>query len=110
MKKVNLEAQVLETAAPLKVYIQYGNSGTVTNAVVGDETGKIKLCLWNEQGTLANKGDTVQIKNATVSTYKGERQLRLGKNGTINAVKRMPPTKTAPEKSFMPKGVLSILN
>ena len=84
MKKVNVEAEVLETPTPSRVYTQFGNSATVTNALIGDETGKVRLCLWNEQVNLVNEGDTVQIKNATVSTYKGERQLRLGKSGTVN--------------------------
>ncbi len=83
MKKVNLEAQVLETPTPSIVQTRYGNSAKLTNAWVGDETGKIKLCLWNEQADLVNVGDTIQIKDASVSTFKGERQLRLGKNGTI---------------------------
>jgi hypothetical protein len=86
MKKVNLEAKVLETAAPSRVFTHYGNSATVTNALIGDETGKVKLCLWNEQATSITKGDTIQVRNASVSTYKGERQLRLGKNGTLSVL------------------------
>jgi replication factor A1 len=82
MKKVNLEAKVLEIPLPSTVQTRYGNSAKVTNAWLEDETGKVKLCLWNEQVELFSVGDTVQIKNASVSTFKGERQLRLGKNGT----------------------------
>lgn len=83
MKKVNLEAKVLETPMPSTVQTRYGNSAKVTNAWIADETGKIKLCLWNEQVDFVNVGDTVQTKNASVSTFKGERQLRLGKTGTV---------------------------
>jgi len=86
MKKINLEAEVLETSTPSLVYTQYGNSATVTNARIADETGKVKLCLWNEQANSITVGDTIQIKNASVSTYKGERQLRLGKNGTVSVL------------------------
>ena len=84
MKKVNVDAHVLETAKAVLVHTQYGNSAFVTNAWIGDETGKIKLCLWNEQASLVTVGDAIQIKNASVSSFKGERQLRLGKKGTIN--------------------------
>jgi replication factor A1 len=56
----------------------------LTKAVVSDETGKIKLSLWGEQSDLADVGDIVQIKNATVRTFKGERQLSIGRNGTIS--------------------------
>jgi replication factor A1 len=58
----------------------------VTNAWIADETGKIKLCLWNEQANSIATGDTIQIKNASVSTFKGERQLGLGKKGTISVL------------------------
>ena len=86
MKKVNIEAKVLETPTPSTVQTRYGNSAKVTNAWIADETGKIKLCLWNEQVDFVTVGDTVQIKNASVSTFKGERQLRLGKTGTVSVL------------------------
>jgi len=89
MKKINLEAKVLEIPTPATVQTRYGNSAKVTNAVIADETGQIKLCLWNEQADLVSVGDTVQIKNASVSTFKGERQLRLGKKGTVNVLQNL---------------------
>jgi replication factor A1 len=89
MKKVNVEAKVLETPLPSTVQTRYGNSARVANAWIADETGKIKLCLWNEQVDFVNVGDTVQIKNASVSTFKGERQLRLGKAGSVNVLQKV---------------------
>jgi hypothetical protein len=84
MKKVSVEAEVLETPKPSLVQTRYGNSAMVTNAWIADETGKIKLCLWNEQVNYITTGDIVQIKNASVTAFRGERQLRLGKTGTIS--------------------------
>ena len=89
MKKINLKAEVLETTSPSRVFTQYGNSATITNACIGDKTGKIKLCLWNEQANSVSTGDIIQIENASVSTYKGERQLRLGKSGTVSVLSRV---------------------
>jgi replication factor A1 len=86
MKKVTLEAKVLEVPSASVVQTKYGNSAKLTNAIVADETGQIKLCLWNEQVALVSVGDRVQIKDASVSTFKGERQLRLGKKGTISVL------------------------
>ena len=98
MKKVNVEAKVLETPASAIVQTRYGNSAKVTNAWIADETGRIKLCLWNEQVEIVNVGDTIQIKNASVSTFKGERQLRLGKKGTISVLQnRIDGMKQTPE-------------
>jgi len=86
MKKVNLEVKVLETAKPSTVRTWYGNNARVTNAWIADDTGKIKLCLWNEQADRVTVGDTVQIKNASVSTFKGEKQVRLGKTAIISVL------------------------
>jgi len=80
MKEVNLKAKVLEVARPTLVFTRFGNYASVANALIEDETGTIKLCLWNEQINSISAGDTVQIGNARVSTFRGERQLRIGKS------------------------------
>jgi len=83
MKKVNLKAEVLEITKPMLVVTRFGNYASVANALISDETGKIKMCLWNEQINSISVGDTVQIENARISAFRGERQLRVGKNGTL---------------------------
>jgi len=86
MNRVNLKAKVLEVTKPRQVFTRYGNYASLAKALIADETGKIKLCLWNEQIDAVSAGDTVQIENARISTFKGERQLNLGKNGTLNNI------------------------
>lgn len=83
MKKVNLKARVLEIANPKPVLTRFGNYATVANALIADETGQIKLCLWNEQIDSVSIGDTVQVENASTSTFRGERQLRIGRKGIL---------------------------
>jgi replication factor A1 len=80
MKEVNLKAKVLEIARPTLVFTRFGNYASVANALIADETGTIKLCLWNEQINSISIGDTIQIENARVSMFRGERQLRIGKS------------------------------
>jgi replication factor A1 len=87
MKQVNLKAKVLEITKPTLVYTRFGTYAKVANALVSDETGTIKLCLWNEQINLISVGDILQIENANVSKFRGERQLRIGKRGTLRNVK-----------------------
>ncbi len=100
MKKINIEAEVLETLEPKIVHTQYGNSAKVTNAWIADETGKVKLCLWNEQADPVTVGDTIQIKNASVATFKGERQLRLGKTGTLSVLQTRAAKTPTTTRSF----------
>lgn len=86
MKQVNLRAKVLEKAKPTLVFTRFGNYARVTNALISDDTGTIKLCLWNEQIAIVSVGDVVQIENANISTFRGERQLRIGRHGTLSTV------------------------
>lgn len=83
MKGINVKAEVLEIPKPTLVLTRFGNYANVANALISDETGKIKLCLWNEQINCVSVGETVQIENASISTFRGERQLRIGKKGVL---------------------------
>ena len=91
MNHVNLTAKVLEVTKPRQVFTRYGNYATLAKAVIEDGTGKMKLCLWNEQIDAVSAGDTVQIENARTSRFKGERQLSIGKNGTLTNVEPLKP-------------------
>jgi replication factor A1 len=86
MKRVNLKAKVLEVARSTLVFTRFGNYASVANALIADDTGTIKLCLWNEQIDSISIGDTVQIENASMSTFRGERQLRIGKKGVLRNI------------------------
>jgi hypothetical protein len=87
MKRINVKAKVIDLPKPAQVHTQFGNTVTVVNALVEDETGKVKLCLWEGQiGTIA-VGDKIELKNAQVCVFRGERQLRLGKNGVLTKLR-----------------------
>ena len=88
MKKVNVIAEVLETAEPSKVHTQFRDNALVSNAVIGDETGKVMLCLWDQQVNAVSMGDHIEVRNVHVASFKGEKQLRLGKNGTITRLEK----------------------
>ena len=77
MKKINLTCEVLETSEPSKVHTQFRDNAVVSNAIVGDETGKMLLCLWDQQVNTVKVGDSIEVKNSHVAMFKGEKQLRL---------------------------------
>jgi replication factor A1 len=86
MNHINLKAKVVEVTEPRQVFTRYGNYASLAKAVIADDTGEIKLCLWNDQIDAVSTGTTVKIENARISTFRGERQLSLGKNGTLNSI------------------------
>lgn len=98
MTQVYLKARVLEIPKPSLVYTRYGNYANVANALIADETGTIRLCLWNEQIGRISAGDTIQIENARTCTFKGQRQLNIGRKGLLSSVD---------DRSCQLKGVIS---
>ena len=67
MKKVNVVAKVTEKSDPREVQSRYKNETyRVADALVSDDTGTIKLTLWNEQIDQVNVGDTVKIENGYI--------------------------------------------
>ena len=86
MNHVNVKAKVLEVTKPQQVLTRYGNYASLAKAVIADGTGKINLCLWNDQIDVVSAGATVQIENARTSMFRGERQLSIGKNGSVSNV------------------------
>jgi replication factor A1 len=84
MKHVNLSAKVLEISKHVSVSTRFGNSAVLANALIGDNTGTIKLTLWNAQIGSVSVGDNVQIKDAQAFAFRGEKQLRIGRKGTLS--------------------------
>jgi replication factor A1 len=97
MNHVTLKAKVLEVTQPKQVFTRYGNYASLAKAVIEDGTGQIKLCLWNDQIDAVSAGTTVQIENARTSTFKGERQLSLGKTGTVNNIEHFEEEMILPD-------------
>lgn len=79
-------------------------SGKVCNAILQDETGEIKITLWNEQADLVNEGDTIKITNGYVGEWQGEMQLSTGKFGKLEVVTKGQPSSTS-ESSKQKKDV-----
>jgi hypothetical protein len=67
MQHVNLKAKVVEKPGKRQ-----------------DDTGSIRLSLWNHQIDTVNVGDTIDIRGGHVAQYAGNPQLRLGKKGTLS--------------------------
>jgi replication factor A1 len=88
MKKICINAEVLETAQPSKVHTQFRDNAMVSNAVIGDDSGTVLLCLWDQQVGSVHVGDCIEVKNAHVAMFKGEKQLRLGKNGSVTVLEK----------------------
>jgi len=86
MKKVRLKAEILEIPKSKVIYTRYGTTACVSNTLIRDETGSMKMSLWNQQISMVHEGDRVEVKNGEIAWFCGEKQLRLGRSGSLNVV------------------------
>ncbi len=86
MKRINLKARVLEIPESKTVYTRFGNTACVSNALIADETGSIRISLWNQQINDISEGDVINVENGKVASFRGERQLRIGRHGSLNVI------------------------
>jgi len=77
----------------IREFEKFGRSGRVATAIVKDETGDVKLTLWNEQIDQVKAGDKLKITNGYVSEWQGELQLTTGKMGKLEIVGDSKETK-----------------
>ena len=84
---VTLTVEVVSKEEPRK-FEKFGKPGRVCNAKVKDDSGEIKLTLWNDQIDKVNEGDKVKIINGYVNEWQGEKQLTTGKLGKLDIIEK----------------------
>ena len=65
---------------------KFGKAGRVSTAIAKDESGDIKLTLWNEDIDKVKSGDKVHITNGYVNEWQGDMQLTTGRMGKLEVV------------------------
>ena len=78
---------------------KFGNPGKVANATIEDESGSMKLTLWNDQIDQVKVGDKIHITNGYVNEWQGETQLTTGKFGKLEVVGEGEATPEATEET-----------
>ena len=85
MRRVDVTAKVVEKSDTREVRSRYKDETYhVADAVITDDTGTIKLTLWNEQIDQVNVNDTVKVENGYITSFRGEIQLNAGKYGKLS--------------------------
>jgi len=86
MKRINLKARVLAISRPKQALTKYNDYVMFANATLTDETGTVKLTLWNSRINSLSINDIVEIENAWVTVYRGETQLRIRRQGKLRVI------------------------
>ena len=84
MRRVDVEAKIIQKSETREVRSRYRNETyRVADATIKDDTGTVKLTLWNEQIDQVNVDDTVRIENGYIRSFRGEIQLNVGRYGKL---------------------------
>ena len=84
MKRVSVQGKVTEKSDTREVVSRSKDQTyKVATAMIADETGTIKLTLWNEQIDKVNVNNIVKIENGYITSFRGELQLNTGKFGSM---------------------------
>ncbi len=83
MSDVNLIAVVADPGETREFVRKDGGKGQVRGVLLGDETGKIRLTLWNEMAQMPlAKGETIEVINGSSRERYGSLEIQTG-GGTV---------------------------
>jgi len=96
IRSLNITARILRVFQPIE-FEREGKKGRVANIILGDETGTVRLSLWNEQTNFLENlrpGQPIQLINAyTREDGRGGTEIRLGTRGQLKILETsdLPP-------------------
>lgn len=89
MDGVSLEARVLSVSGMNTFDRDDGSEGRVANLVVGDQTGWMRITMWDERAPEAGNysaGDCVRVVNGYAKERDGSVELHVGSRGRVERI------------------------
>ena len=100
MDNVTVKGRVISADEPKVIQTRKGPR-RISEAVIGDETGRVKVTLWGKHAGTLEEGEAVEIKGAWTTSYRGEVQLNVGFKGEIERIgeEEVPREEEIPEET-----------
>lgn len=89
LSDVNLQGKLLATDSVRTFDRDDGSEGQVANLTLGDETGRIRITLWDERTEATEEfsvGQSVEIIDGYVRERNGDLELHVGNRGAIEEI------------------------
>ena len=83
--KISIELTVVSVDQP-REFQKFGQKGRVATAVVKDDSGEMKMTLWNEEIDIVKPGMRIKIVNGYCNEFQGEKQLTAGRFGKLEII------------------------
>ena len=84
MRNVNVMGKIETLREARTVNLRSGGTAQVADAILSDETGTIKLSLWDDQIQMVGEGDEVSIENGYTQSFRGENSLNIERYGKLS--------------------------
>jgi len=89
-RKINVVGKVERKGIPRIVDTKYGARKIVCGAFLKDETGEVRLTLWESDVERIQNGYTIKIRNGYARPFRGEKYLSSGFFGSIDIISTDP--------------------
>ncbi|WP_266075046.1 single-stranded DNA binding protein [Haladaptatus caseinilyticus] len=89
LSDVNLQGKLLDTGTVRTFDRDDGSEGRVANLTLGDETGRLRVTLWDEQANTAEElspGIAVEVVDGYVRERDGSLELHVGNRGAVETI------------------------
>jgi len=87
MSTLSTEGKIISISEPRSVNTRYGQR-SVADARLQDDTGVIKMSLWEDNIDMVNVGDEITVSGAYISEFRDELQLNIPRSGKIEVKKK----------------------
>lgn len=86
MRRIDLELRIVKKSEPHSFVSEKTGRGRVCTAVGEDDSGQIKVSLWNEDIDRVNEGDQIRIKGGYSRLFKDEVHVSSGRYGELEVI------------------------
>ncbi len=86
MRRIDLDLKIVEIEEPRPYLSRAGREGKVTTAIGEDDSGRIKISLWNKDTELVKVGSKVRIRNGYSRLFRDEVHVSAGMYGKLEIV------------------------
>lgn len=85
-RKIDVELRILEVGEARPYLRRGGGEGRVATAIGEDETGRIKVSLWDEEIDKVKAGSRIKISNGYAKLFRDEIHISAGMYGRLEVI------------------------
>jgi replication factor A1 len=86
MRNIDLELRIVEIEEPRSYVSRAGREGRVTTAVGEDDSGRIKVSLWDTEIDRVKVGSHIRIRNGYSRLFRDEVYVSAGMYGKLEVL------------------------